>query len=142
MKTLWAGAGVALAAGLTLGAAMRPDLSTDDRPVGPQIFEGWSGARSTGPFDDSAVSYASYAGKVPDYVFGTDAKRLQNPVVLATAEAPPAAAPRRHADDDGPPLRPEDLTPAAFDAGSATDPADDMDVDAPPDATGDTRTAN
>ena len=147
---------MALAAGLALGAAMRPDLASDDRPAGPQIFEGWAGTRSTGPFDDGAVAYASYAGKVPDYVVGTDAKRLQAQGWPVAAPAPPAPTARGLAAEDAPPLGPEDLTPAAFDAGSAADPADEAggappasaawavaaDDEAPPQATGDTRPPN
>lgn len=71
MKPVLLGASVAAAAGLIMGAAMKPDLRADDRPEGPQIFAGWSGARSTGPFDH-ASPYAVYAGEIPDYVIGTD----------------------------------------------------------------------
>ncbi len=151
MRTLWAGAGVALAAGLTLGAAMRPDLAADDRPAGLQILDGGAGARASGPFDDgaAAVAYANYHGKLPDYVLGTDAKRFQ---AWSWAEpAPRAAGRRRDADDDMAPAPTEELASAAI-GGDAYDavvaektpiawPAD-IDDEAPPEATGDTRAAN
>lgn len=71
MKELVAGMTVAVAAGLLMGAAMRPDFSEGgDRP-GPQLFATVSADHPTGPFDDGAA-LASYTGKVPDYVYGTD----------------------------------------------------------------------
>jgi hypothetical protein len=72
------GAGIAAAAGLLMGAAAKPDLAAGDRPEGPQILAGWSGVRSTGPFDDGAT-LASYNGQIPDYVLGTDWKRSLEP---------------------------------------------------------------
>jgi hypothetical protein len=139
-----------LAAGLTLGAAMRPDLAADDRPAGPQILEGWSGARSAGPFDDNAdVSVANYHGKLPDYVLGTDAKRVQ---AWSWAEPAPRQVGRRSdAEDDLPPAATEQLASAAI-GGDAYDavvaektpaawPAD-IEDEAPPEASGDTRAAN
>lgn len=84
MRTLYAGAGLALAAGVLLGGAMRPQLVGDDRPAGPQIFAGWSGERSTGPFDDGGLAFASYSGEIPEYVMGTDWRRMvAQPVVMA-----------------------------------------------------------
>ena len=73
-QTLAAGAAVALACGIMLGGAMRPDLGDDGRPAGPQTIVGWSGVRSTGPFDPG-MSDASYSGAAPDYVLGTDWKK-------------------------------------------------------------------
>jgi hypothetical protein len=88
VKALLTGAGVALVAGLLMGAVAKPDLAGDDRPAGPQILAGWGGGRSTGPFDDSA-GFASFKGQIPDYVLGSDWKRSLTPPAL-TAEAPPA----------------------------------------------------
>lgn len=73
MKALFAGVGAAAVAGMLMGAAMKPNLAGDDRPAGPQILAGWSGARSTGPFDPG-MSFADYQGNIPDYVVGTDWK--------------------------------------------------------------------
>ena len=86
MKAACAGAGLALTAGLLLGAAMKPDLAADDRPAGPQILAGRSGARAAGPFDDG-LAFARYSGKVPDYVLGADWRKL----VEAPAATPPEA---------------------------------------------------
>jgi len=68
------GAVIAVASGLLLGGAMRPNLAGDDRPVGPQIIAGSAGVRSMGPLD-TGPTLANYNGRVPDYVIGTDAKR-------------------------------------------------------------------
>jgi hypothetical protein len=69
-----------LTAGLLLGAAMKPDLTADDRPSGPQIVADEADVPPTGPFDDH-VNYASYGGRMPDYVLGTDwAGRTTEPV--------------------------------------------------------------
>jgi hypothetical protein len=84
VKTVYMGAGIAAAAGLLMGAVARPDLGGDDRPAGPQIMAGWAGVRSTGPFDDGAT-LASYKGKIPDYVLGTDFKASMAPPPM-TAE--------------------------------------------------------
>jgi hypothetical protein len=170
VKTLFAGAGLALTAGLLLGAAMKPDLAGDDRPAGPQIFAGWSGARSTGPFDDG-VSLARYAGQVPDYVLGTDWRKLASAQAPAAAEPPAARSPQEDPplppEPAEPPLRASDLTPAVYGAAPAErvlypsldgaaayadesraemTPAAaaapvDLDRDAPPEATGDTTPA-
>lgn len=104
MKALLTGAGVALAAGLLMGAVAKPDLAGDDRPAGPQILAGWGGGRSTGPFDDGA-GFASYKGQIPDYVLGTDWKRSLIPPVL-TADAPPTAVEAKMAALDEPPAPP------------------------------------
>jgi len=66
---------MALAAGLLMGAAMKPDLEADNRPAGPQVIAEGPAAGSTGPFDDRTQAYAAYRGEIPDYVLGTDWKR-------------------------------------------------------------------
>lgn len=76
---------MALASGLLMGAALKPDLGQLDRPEGPQMMA-WNGVRSTGPFDDGAT-LASYNGKLPDYVLGTDFTKATT--IYPTAEAPP-----------------------------------------------------
>jgi hypothetical protein len=111
VKALGIGAGMALVAGLLMGAVAKPDLGWDDRPAGPQILAGWGGGRSTGPFDDGA-SFASYKGQIPDYVLGTDWKRALNPPAM-TAEPSPEARETRMAAAEEPPDLP--LTHAAYD---------------------------
>jgi len=118
VKALLGGAGVALAAGLLMGAAARPDLGGDDRPAGPQILAGWGGGRATGPFDDGAA-FANYKGQIPDYVLGTDWKRSLNPPAqiaepsplpretrMAAVEPPPEAPVTHVAYDEPPPPPP------------------------------------
>ena len=102
VKAIYAGAGVAAAAGLLMGAAMKPDLGLDDRPAGPQTVAADAG-RSSGPFDDGGFSYAAYGGKVPDYVLGTDFKAAQS---LGPTEpaAPQPASPPEAQEDDVPPV--------------------------------------
>ena len=74
MKVLLSGAAAAAITGVLLGGAMRPHLDADGRPAGPQMFANWSGVRSTGPFDPG-TTFASYQGRVPDHVMGTDWKK-------------------------------------------------------------------
>lgn len=87
MRDLVAGIAVAAAAGLLMGAAMRPQLEIGDRPAGPQILTGEMAMRSSGPFDDSA-GFAAYRGKVPDYVYGTDWKKQMAPVAPIASSEP------------------------------------------------------
>jgi hypothetical protein len=98
LKVVLAGAGIALAAGLAMGAAAKPDLISDDRPEGPQIMAGWSGVRSTGPFDDGAT-LTSANSQVPDYVLGTDWKKALDPPPIRV----PLEPAERLAQNDTPP---------------------------------------
>jgi hypothetical protein len=101
-RTFCLGAGLALTCGIMLGGAMRPDFGDDGRPAGPQQISGWSGVRSTGPFDTEPLP-ASYVGQVPDYVMGTDWKKAMAAPNQPAAAPPPA--PERVAvrdDDKGP----------------------------------------
>lgn len=109
MKTQLAGAGVALVAGLLMGAVAKPDLNGDDRPAGPQMLAGSGGARAPGPFGDGAT-FASYGGQVPDYVLGTDWKKALIPPPVF-ADLPPAARLARNDD----PLPDVAFTRAAYD---------------------------
>lgn len=164
-RTLELGTGVALAMGLLTGVAMRPELAVDGRPAGPQIFAGWSGVRSTGPFDDG-LAYASYAGKIPDYVMGTDWLKLASaPAVAAEPEPSPAEevsyydSPLRDEAEAPPPVEAaaaargtdasEHISYPSLDGGAAYQDASraemtptaamaDIDSEAPPEATGDT----
>jgi hypothetical protein len=75
VKVLLSGAAAAAISGVLLGGAMQPHLdAAEGRPAGPQMFANWSGVRSTGPFDPG-TTFASYPGRVPDYVTGTDWKK-------------------------------------------------------------------
>lgn len=166
MRTLYAGAGLALTAGLLMGATMKPQLVTDGRPAGPQIFAGWSAEQPTGPFDDGFV-YASYSGQIPDYVLGTDLQKMMAlPVAMyepqqaeedyyeapAYDDLPEPAVAERHAVyavqaservaipslDGGAAY--EDASRAEKTPLVAYDPVD-IDAEAPPEATGDTTPA-
>jgi hypothetical protein len=116
VRTVLAGAGIAAVAGLLMGAAAKPQLNLDDRPEGPQILAGWTGVRSTGPFDDGAA-FASYNGATPDYVLGTDWKTS-----LAQPPLQPEAAPQLARNDESSP--PEDLgfTHAGYEASAPAAP--------------------
>lgn len=82
---LYAGVGVALAAGLLLGAVMKPALRIGAHPAGPQIQAGSSGVRSPAPSDYGGLSYAPYSVEIPDYVLGTDWRKTS-----AWSDPPPA----------------------------------------------------
>lgn len=91
---LYAGAASALAVGLVLGVAMRPHLGTADGVV-PELSGDSSASARPAPVaaavaapaaSDKAADFAGYSGKLPDYVNGTDWKRL-----TAAALVPPAA---------------------------------------------------
>ena len=172
MRTLYAGAGLALTTGLLMGAAMRPDLGAFDRPRGPQVISQAPSAGPTGPFDDR-LAYAGYAGEIPDYVLGTDWKKL----VAAPLDVQASTPDPGYAEDDGgyyeSPLANDAAfadvgayTPAVYrapvetpvsypslDGGAAYEDvsraektplvvASEVDEDAPPEATGDTTLTN
>ena len=159
LKKLVSGVGVAAVAGLLLGGAMKPNRRGDERPEGPQIFAGWSGARSTGPFDDG-LTLAYWQGQIPDHVVGTDWKQS-----IAWREAPQVIEADPYADysafdDDAPepvqyamarweepPPEPVQFPSLAGGAAYGPDrldtppppPVDEYDAEAMPEATGDTR---
>jgi hypothetical protein len=85
-----------LASGLLLGAALKPNLA-DDQFIGPQIFLGWSAARAAPPSGEAA-EYATYSGRVPDYVYGTDWVRPME-VADAGSRRADVAPPREAAAD-------------------------------------------
>jgi hypothetical protein len=152
---------MAVVAGLLMGAAMKPNLNAGDRPQGPQMFAGWSGTRSTGPFDDS-VGFAAYHGQTPDYVIGTDWTKAAyaQPVAYepeptpdyykqAAAEAPTYPAVKYQEPPREAPVYPSISGGVAASADQhakdATDthettpsPGPQFDEEAPPEATGDT----
>jgi hypothetical protein len=164
VRALFTGVATAAIAGLLLGGMMKPNLRGDERPQGPQIFTGWSGERSTGPFDPG-MTFADYQGRVPDYVIGTDwqAFAWQDEVAYEPAptrdfyEETAAEAPRAYAEmrlEEPPrnePLYPSISGGVAYDvnARAAAAPAPrsdaaehaDLDEEAPPEATGDTSPA-
>lgn len=86
VSTPVAGAGVALAAGLLLGAAMRPQLAIGE--LSPQPIGAWSGALGPDPeaaAADDSLAYAGYGGQLPTFVIGAD--------FLAAAAPPEEPAP-------------------------------------------------
>lgn len=140
---------------------MKPDLGAVERPEGPQVISQAPDADPSGPFDDR-LAYAAYDRQIPDYVLGTDWKKL--------VEAPPPAyAPGPEPDEPLP--APEEAevgtyTPAVYQAAAAPHvsypsldggaayedvsraektpviPLVELDADAPPEATGDTTRAH
>jgi hypothetical protein len=166
VKAFFSGMAMAATAGLLLGGMMKPNLVQGDRPIGPQIFTGWSAARSTGPFDDGR-SWAAYGGQVPDYVTGTDWNKAATYAPMdvaydpaetpdyyqeAAADAPSYPKPTYQEPPREPPTYPSvsgGMAYAADRAGkdavdrttvpppSPTPPVD-IEDEAPPEATGDT----
>ena len=117
MRALVSGAAIAAVAGLLMGMAAKPDLASDDRPAGPQMLSTSGGVRAAGPFADDSTTFASYAGKLPDYVLGTDATKAMN--VFPTAYVPPPM--KVAVRDDPPPELP--LTHVAYDDTPAPAPS-------------------
>jgi len=107
------GAVIAVASGLILGGVMHPNLAGDDRPAGPQIIAGSAAARSAGALD-MGPTLASYGGRVPDYVTGTDAKRA----MTWTPDRAEVSPPRRQYEEEADAIREElpTLSRAAYDA--------------------------
>ena len=90
MRVELAGVGVAIAVGMMLGGALHPNLSGDDRPLGPQMLLGAGATRSAG-LGDPGLAMASYHGALPAYVVGTDAsKPFATPLPRDAAEINPA----------------------------------------------------
>jgi hypothetical protein len=87
VKELFAGAAIAAAAGMLMGAVAKPDLDADGRPAGPQMLASVGGARDAGPFADDGATFARYGGKLPDYVLGTDFAKATS--IYPSAYAPP-----------------------------------------------------
>ncbi|WP_296595058.1 hypothetical protein [Phenylobacterium sp.] len=83
LKTLFFGVSVAAASGLLMGAAFYPNLHADD-VRGPQMLLSGGGPRSH--VETADASWTSYAGRVPDYVVGTDSLRPPRYQVLAYDE--------------------------------------------------------
>ena len=107
-----AGVGVAIAVGMMLGGALHPNLSGDDRPLGPQMLLGAGATRSAG-LGDPGLAMASYHGALPAYVVGTDASKPFatplprdaaeiNPAVHAEARRPVAGSRVAYGDPDPP----------------------------------------
>jgi hypothetical protein len=159
LKKLFSGVGLAAVAGLLFGGAMKPNLRGDERPEGPQIFTGWSGARSTGPFDDG-LTLAYWQGQIPDYVVGTDWKQQiawrEEPDVIeavpytdyiASDEEAPEPVQYAMTRWDEPPPEPVQFPSLAGGAAYGPErldappppPSDEYDAEAMPEATGDTR---
>lgn len=119
MRTLYAGAGLALASGLLLGSALRPQLDPVDLPTDPQALAGWSQTQTPAPFDDP-VTYAGYPSQTPDHVVGADTAKM-----LAAATTPPPEeknyydSPIRDADPEPQPAVIRDPPPAAEGAAGA-----------------------
>jgi hypothetical protein len=138
-----------------MGAAMKPDLAADDRPAGPQVIAEGPQAPPSGPFDDRAA-HASYGGEIPEYVLGTDWKKLtqaQSTGGLYLDDGYAAAADEAPAAEVGTYAAAVYREPAAASASLDGDAAYadasraentpivhavDIDEEAPPEATGDT----
>lgn len=99
MKALFLGLSVATVMGLSAGGAMKP--VTSDFQGGPQSLAPPSGHRAERVFN-SATSWTSYGGHVPDYVIGTD--WIAPDMSLAAAALDPEPEPE--------PPEPETASPA------------------------------
>jgi hypothetical protein len=80
MRRLAGGVAIAAAAGVLMGASLKPDL--DEDPVeGPQQLISGGGPRTYVQASDPGLGV--YQGKLPTYVVGTDHLPKAEPVVLA-----------------------------------------------------------
>lgn len=86
LKTLAVGVAVAAVSGLLMGAALYPDLDAEGLKA-PQLETPGGGHRSE--IVDATAGVAAYAGRVPDYVIGTDALKPPQYETVAAAEGPP-----------------------------------------------------
>ena len=68
-----AGAFTALAAGILLGVALKPELAGNDLASGPQQLAGRSAQRAALSVEQGAA-LGAYQGQLPDYVLGADAR--------------------------------------------------------------------
>lgn len=96
MKTVLAGAVIAAATGLLVGAIARPELNVGDDTGGPQAMA----ARAAPPPSlllDNPPAFAAYGHQIPDYVLGTD---LRTSLTRAAAQAD---GPRLARNDQPPP---------------------------------------
>ena len=87
MRTLYFGAGLALIIGLAVGMTLRPQLDAVPPASAPQASAEDRSAPAAWPpiAEDDASGFAADPGQVPDYVQGTDQKKL----AVATPAAPP-----------------------------------------------------
>lgn len=88
LKTLFQGMSVAVVAGLLMGAVAHPQLQWDE-VEGPQMLASGGGPRGVQTVSDPGLG--AYAGRVPEYVVGTDWTRPRPEPVWwdARAEAEP-----------------------------------------------------
>ncbi|CAN7425960.1 hypothetical protein LJR219_002745 [Phenylobacterium sp. LjRoot219] len=93
MSTPVAGAGIALVAGLLIGAAMRPQLAIGE--LSPQPLGVWSGELPGAPAEDpglkEALAYSAYDARLPDYVVGADWRATAPPPAEPAAPRPDEA---------------------------------------------------
>jgi len=117
LRHVFFGMAIATVAGLALGGAFKPMLRELTDVDGPQMLAGVSGVRSPPGLRQSA-SWTSYAGKIPDYVIGTDwtqsgysmesvpAEEPEPPPAKTVHEEAPvrvAVAPVRYEEEPAPP---------------------------------------
>lgn len=87
LRHVFFGMAFATVVGLALGGAFKPMLREFTNIEGPQILAGVSGVRSPPGLRQNA-SWTSYAGKIPDYVIGTDWTQPDYPVEMVAREEP------------------------------------------------------
>ncbi|MDO8410185.1 MAG: hypothetical protein Q7S93_08995 [Phenylobacterium sp.] len=96
MQALFHGITLAVASGLLLGAAFKPDLTYGEAMLGPQIHLPAAEDRDDRP-EPQAYAFAQtgdQAGQVPDHVIGYDWVGHDEPAAMAVAYGPaPMAEP-------------------------------------------------
>jgi len=154
VSTPVAGAGLALAAGLTLGAAMRPQLAIGE--LSPQPLDAWPQAASAMEPAPDPLAFAQYGGQPPQFMIGADWPAGTAPPAGPEPDVQDRDQPSRN--DEAARAAPAEATPATAQApadANAAHPAQDAPAEAapapppipalavdeaapPPEATGDT----
>ncbi|WP_340644130.1 hypothetical protein [Phenylobacterium sp.] len=111
LRHVFFGMAIATVAGLSIGAASKPEIREMTDLDGPQLLAGHAGER-LGPGLRQTASWTSYSGQVPDYVIGTDWTQPAHPVEMAEADLEPEPEPARVAYQQ-PPVR---LAPAKYES--------------------------
>lgn len=112
LRRLFIGAGGAVTAGLLVGAVMQPELNPEGM-IPPQIALGESPHRD--PPREGEIHLAAYGARVPDYVVGMDAVRMQRAAMQPVAYEPPPEPETRV---------PPETQPVAYDTPPADPPQD------------------
>ena len=139
---VYAGAGLAVVIGLALGVTLRPHAAVDEAGDAPQPAAVAGLAAPPAPPSDESRAIARYGDRLPDYVLGTDLRKLAKAAALSPSLPIPQDPQNYYVSPLG---RPPAATDAGIDASAMVDgqpvvlPVASNDDEATPEAAGDTR---